>query len=332
MRGRRWALVALVTAAVGCGPEPLPQRVRVTIPRGATLSAVADTLVAHGVIASRRGFRVYAWLAGQQRAIPAGTYDLARDLGARRALRELLRARVAEARVVVPEGLMLTEIAAIVDSELGIPTDSFLAIARNPALAADLGIPATTLEGYLYPSTYLVPVDATPEAVVRQLTAEFHRRWRPVWDARLKTLGRSRHEIVVLASIVEAEVRDPLDGPYVASVYHNRLTRGMRLQADPTVIYALGRRRRLFEKDYGTRSPYNTYMIDGLPPTPVGQPSAASMQATLYPARTDFLYFVARPDGRHVFSRTLREHLQAIAAVRRSGARVSAPRPPAGAQ
>jgi UPF0755 protein len=326
----RPCLAAALVLTAGCGSADPPETVRVTIPRGATLTAVSESLEARGVIGSPRAFRISARLAGRARAIPAGTYDLPRGLGARRALAELLRARQAQVRLVVPEGLMLTEIAALTDSTLGIPAEQFLAASRDPGLTARLGIPVGTLEGYLYPSTYLVPVGAGPEAVIRQMTDEFRRQWRPVWDARLRTLGRTRHEIVVLASIVEGEVRDPLDGPYVASVYHNRLARGMRLQADPTVIYALGRRRRLFEKDYQIRSPHNTYVIDGLPPSPVGQPSAAALQATLYPARTDFLFFVARPDGRHVFSRTLREHLQAIAAVRRAAR--AGTRPSAGAQ
>jgi UPF0755 protein len=149
------------------------------------------------------------------------------------------------------------------------------------------------------------------------MLSEFEAQWRPEWDARLDELGMSRHEVVILASIIEGEVRYDPDREYVSSVYHNRLERGMRLQADPTVIYALGTRRRLYEKDYQTRSPYNTYLIYGLPPGPINQPSAASLEAALFPARTDFLYFVARPDGKHVFSRTYREHLAAIREVRR---------------
>jgi UPF0755 protein len=151
------------------------------------------------------------------------------------------------------------------------------------------------------------------------MTQEFQARWRPEWNHRLYALGLTRQEAVTLASIIEGEVRFAPDRPYVSSVYHNRLQRGMRLQADPTVIYALGRRRRLYEKDYQTRSPHNTYLIDGLPPTPIGQPSSASIEAALYPERTGFLYLVARPDGKHVFSRTLREHLRAVAEVRRMG-------------
>jgi UPF0755 protein len=123
---------------------------------------------------------------------------------------------------------------------------------------------------------------------------------------------------VTVASIVEAEVRYPPDRPYVASVYYNRLRRGMPLQADPTVAYALGQRRRLYERDYQVQSPYNTYLITGLPPGPIGSPSSASLRAALHPAVTDFFYFVARSDGKHVFSRTYREHLRAIEAVRRA--------------
>ena len=127
----------------------------------------------------------------------------------------------------------------------------------------------------------------------------------------------TRQEVVTLASIIEGEVRYGPDRPYVSSVYHNRLERGMRLQADPTVAYALGERRRLFERDYLVRSPYNTYVVDGLPPGPISAPSTASIVAALYPAHTNFLYFVARPDGRHVFSRTYAEHRRAVADVRR---------------
>jgi UPF0755 protein len=148
------------------------------------------------------------------------------------------------------------------------------------------------------------------------MVAEFEDQWRPEWNARLEELGMSRDEIVTLASIIEGEARHSGDRPYVSSVYHNRLDRGMRLQADPTVIYALGRRRRLFERDYELSSRYNTYRIDGLPPHPIGQPSAASIEAALYPRRTNFLYFVAGEDGKHVFSRTYSDHLATIRAIR----------------
>lgn len=294
--------------------------VRVTIPRGAGLAQAADSLAAHGVIRSPRLFRWYAWLTGRARAIKGGTYDLPLGGSPGTVLGILVRGRPAEDRLVVPEGLRLSEIAALVEAQLGIPAASFRRAAQDPKLLADFGIPATTAEGYLYPSTYQVPVGATATDLVRQMLAEFTARWQPEWTARLDTLRMSRHAIVTLASIIEGEVRYPPDRPYVSSVYHNRLARSMRLQADPTVSYALGRRRRLYEKDYQFPSPYNTYLIDGLPPTPIGQPSSASLEAALYPARTGFLYLVARPDGKHIFSRTLSEHLRAVAAVRQMSA------------
>jgi UPF0755 protein len=313
---RRAALVALCTVLACRAAPPEGQPIRVTIPRGATLAAVADTLEARGVISSPRWFRFWATLTGRERAIQAGVYDLYRDRPAAEVLALLVSGATAYQRLVIPEGLMLREVAGEIHQQLGVPAESVLAAARDPTLVAQVDSGAPSLEGYLYPSTYFVPIAATARDVVAQMAAEFLARWKPAWTARLDTLGFTRRQIVTLASIIEGEVRDGRDRPFVSSVYHNRLRAGWRLQADPTVIYALGRRRRLFEKDYALRSPYNTYLIDGLPPGPIGQPSAASLEAALYPANTDFFFLVAGPDGQHVFSRTLREHRAAVAAAR----------------
>ncbi len=310
-------LLILLGTVAACAPPPDTDRVRVTIPRGAALRSIADTLHAHGVISSPRWFRFYVAARGQDRAIHAGTYDLPLGRPANRVLDLLTSgAAVATQRLVLPEGLMLNEAAASIESQLGIPRESILVAAGDPDLRARVGA-GETLEGYLYPSTYLVRVGAGARDVVRQMVSEFESRWKPEWTARADSLGLSRHQVVILASIIEGEVRRDRDRRYVSSVYHNRMRRGMRLQADPTVIYALGTRRRLFERDYRFPSRYNTYLIDGLPPGPIGQPSAASLEAALYPARSDFLFLVARPDGHHIFSRTLREHLDAVREVRR---------------
>jgi peptidoglycan lytic transglycosylase G len=288
----------------------------VTIPRGVSLEAVADTLHAYRVIASPTRFRLYATLLGRDRAIQAGVYDLYRDQSAREVLRALVAGTAAFHRLVVPEGLMLTEVAAEVERQLGIPAESTLAAARDSSLIARVAPGAASLEGFLFPSTYFVRFGATARDVVAQMEQEFENQWRTAWTARLDTLGLTRFQLVTLASIIEGEVRHDRDRRYVSSVYHNRLRAGWRLQADPTVIYALGRRRRLFERDYLRPSPYNTYLHDGLPPGPIGQPSAASLDAALYPATTDFFFLVAQRDGQHVFSRTLREHLAAVARIR----------------
>lgn len=321
---RRLAAIGALVATTACGSTDRiapADSARFTVPRGATLAAVADSLHAQGLVRSPHLFRFYATVSGRSRRVQAGTYDIPPDASVREVLRILVSGRPALRRLAVQEGLMLPEIAASLAEQLGVPADSVLAAARDDSLRAALSVERPTLEGYLYPSTYLVRLDATPRQVVRQMVAEFERRWRPEWNDRLDALGMSRDEIVTLASIIEGEVRYEPDRVYVSSVYHNRLRLGMRLQADPTVIYALGARRRLFERDYRTPSPFNTYLIDGLPPGPIGAPSEASLRAALYPARTPFLYFVARSDGQHVFSSTYAQHLRAIEEIR-------SPRPP----
>jgi UPF0755 protein len=317
----RVGLLIAATALTSCSASnEHTETIRLTIPRGATLTAVAETLVAHDVIRSQKLFKLYATVSGRQRAIQAGTYELPETASMRRVLMTLVSGGEVLERLVLPEGLMLGEVAEWVSQQIHIDPDSFLAACRDPELLARTGAPVETLEGYLYPSTYYVRVNATAREVVRHMLDEFKARWRAGWDARAQELGMSPHEVVILASIIEGEVRYDPDRKYVSSVYHNRLARHMRLQADPTVIYALGRRRRLYQRDYQIRSPYNTYLIDGLPPGPICQPSEASLEAALFPANTDFLYFVAGPGGKHVFSRTYREHLAAIREVRRQEA------------
>lgn len=307
--------LAVLIACGGSTPDRDP--VLVTIPRGASLSAVVDTLSAHRVTDSPRLFKFYATVTGRQREIQAGTYLFRPGSSIRGVLSILVAGREALVPLVLPEGLMLSEVAERISLQIGIDPDSILQAARDTALRWQLAVPAPTLEGYLYPSTYYVRRNASAQEVVRQMVDEFELRWRPEWNLRLDSLAMTRHELVTLASIIEGEVRYAPDRKFVASVYSNRLRRRMRLQADPTVVYALGKRRRLFQKDYQTPSPYNTYLIDGLPPGPITQPSTASIEAALWPAKTNFLYFVARPDGKHVFSRSLREHQTAVRTIRR---------------
>jgi UPF0755 protein len=317
-RRRAWAVVIAVSATLSCrSPRNSQDVVEITIPRGATLQAAAETLAAHGVVPSTRLLRFYARVSGRERAIQAGTYRFPASASVREVLEQLGTGRSPEVRIVVHEGETLRETLAAIGRTLDLESGRLLAAASDSALRDQLGVTAPTLEGYLFPSTYFVPVDAEPLDVIRQMTRAFQEQWKPEWNARLDSLHMTRQEIVTLASIIEGEVRYGPDRPYVSSVYRNRLDRGMRLQADPTVAYALGERRRLFERDYLVRSPYNTYVVDGLPPGPIGAPSTASIVAALYPAHTNFLYFVARPDGRHVFSRTYAEHRRAVADVRR---------------
>ncbi len=317
MNRRSLGVLAAVLSMACSKPQATGEDpVRVTVPRGASVWTVADSLFSRGVVDSPRWFRMYTKLVGYERAIQAGVYDLPRGASVRRVLHDLVAGRTAQDRLVVPEGLMLHEVAELVEAQLGIPAESFLAAARDSALVSRVQAREPTLEGYLYPNTYNVSIGATALDVVKQMVAQFEERWQPEWNRRLDTLQMTRDEVVTLASIIEGEAQHPSDLRYVSSVYHNRLARKMRLDADPTIIYSLGKRRRLFIRDYQIQSRYNTYIIDGLPPHPITQPSAATIEAALYPNPSDFLFFVAGPGGRHVFSRTYREHLETTRQIR----------------
>jgi UPF0755 protein len=316
-----------------CGGSGDPPCVTVTIPRGATLDGAIDSLVAHGVLASGSMFGPYARSRGLQSTLKSGVYALPAHAGWRHIVAALTSGRGAEARFTVREGLTAAEVAEVAERQLRIPKDSFLAALEDEVALGNLDpVPAdSNVEGYLFPTTYVVPVSLGARELVRLMTRQFDEQWRPEWTRRLDTLQLTRHEIVTLASIVEAEVRYPPDREYVAAVYMNRLRRRMPLQADPTVLYAHGRRLpRVWEKHLRIQSPYNTYLHPGLPPGPIGQPGLASLEAALYPKPVGYLYFVAQPDGKHVFSQTYAQHLAAIRTIRRPRPPVTPRRPPPG--
>jgi UPF0755 protein len=306
---------------LGCGsPRPDGDEVQVTIPRGTTFDSAVDSLVSGGIIRSPGLFRWYARLRGLPRALKSGIYAFrpGEDWGT--VVGTMKAGRGVEVRFTLPEGWTLLEAADLAERELGIPRDSLLKAARNPERLAHLGVearPGASVEGYLFPTTYVLAKGLRAQDLVRVMTQEFLNRWPAEWDARLDSLRWTRHEAVILASIVEAETRYQPDAPFVSAVYHNRLRRRMPLQADPTVAYAHGGRlKRVYEKHLRVHSPYNTYLHPGLPPGPISQPGTASLRAALYPADVPFLYFVARPDGKHVFSMSYREHLRAIREAR----------------
>ncbi len=318
-------MVALLWV-VACGGRTDAPRVTVTIPAGASLDAAIDSLAANRVLAHPGPFRLYAKLRGLAGTLKSGVYLLRQDESWNDVVATLERGRGVEQRFTVREGLRLAEIA-----QLHIPRDSLLEAAEDSALLAGLGLPqtASNAEGYLFPTTYLLPLRIGARELVRVMTHQFSATWNPEWQARLDSLDLTRHELVTLASIIESEVRYDPDRPFISAVYHNRLRRGMRLEADPTVSYAYGRRlKRVWEKNLAVRSSYNTYLHAGLPPGPIAQPGRASLAAALYPANVPFLYFVAQSDGKHIFSTTYPEHLAAIKRVKgmRRAARAS-PRP-----
>jgi UPF0755 protein len=315
----------LVCVAISCGsPEParyqsVSEKTMIIIPRGATYYQALDSLESRGVIKSRDWFSLYARIRGLPSNLKSGVYSFDRDPSWSEVVTALKSGRGLEARFTVLEGMMGFEVAERARAWLGVPRDAFRAAMRDTALQRELGIRDTPagVEGYMYPTTYVVPMRMPARELVKLMTHEFIARWQPEWDARLGELKMTRHEIVTLASIIEAEVRYRPDRPYVSAVYHNRLKRRMALQADPTVVFAHGRRlRRVWEKHLQIRSPYNTYLHAGLPPGPINQPSDSSLYAALYPAAIGYLFFVAQPDGKHIFSASYADHLAAIRRVR----------------
>ncbi len=313
-------LLAVLDTPAGDDPDPR----LVSIQPGDSTADIAQKLAAAGVIKNPEAFRLLARLSGVEARLVAGDYELRSTMRPSEILARLAGGQSVRIRVTVPEGWRLREIgAALEERGLGAWPD-LLTAARGPYPYPFLTDrpPGATVEGFLFPDTYFFPPSTTPRQALTLMLENFDRK---VLQAGLPASphGLSLYQVVVLASIVEREARVPDERPLIAGVFLNRLRLGMPLQADPTVQYALAPddvrlpvvglwRRDLSRADLGIDSPYNTYRRPGLPPTPICNPGLAAIQAVLQPAVTDYLYFVARPDGSHAFARTLEEHNQNV--------------------
>lgn len=293
-------------------------RVRMRVAPGSSFASVIRDLEARGLVKRAWTLRLYARATGQDRRIQQGTYEFVAGTPPIDLLHALARGDVLAFAITIPEGFNLWQVSGAFDS-VGIDSTVLFAAVTDAEVARAQHVPAPTLEGYLFPDTYRVPFGSSAADVVSQMTARAHASWTEAYERRAREIGMSHHDVLTLASIVEAEARVADERPTIAAVYHNRLRKGMRLEADPTVAYAMGGYRgRLFYKDLAIESPYNTYRRTGLPPGPICNPGGLSIHAALYPAEgVAALYFVARGDGRHVFSNTLREHNAAVRDARR---------------
>lgn len=315
MTARRAYTVAAVllagTVLAGCDPgEPI----EVVVPPGATLGTVSDTLSARGLVGWPLLFRGYARVRGDADELKAGHYVLYSAWSWGRILDAITEGRVATMPLTVPEGFRIRQMAPRVAEITGRPVDSVLAEMTDSTAHARYAVPGPGLEGYLFPDTYLFARGVAVAQVLEVMTERYRSLWTVERRARLDSLSLTEREAVTLASIVQAEARRDGEMSLIASVYRNRLDRGWRLEADPTVLYALGgwRPRLLYPAmDSVATHPYNTYTHGGLPPGPIGSPGERAIEAALRPADEPYLYFVAWPDGSHVFSRTLVEHNRA---------------------
>jgi UPF0755 protein len=327
-RPTRWALLLLVigVAAVAAdlllpaGPFPPEERRVVLVQRGQSLVSVADEMKRLGLLHSTVGFHVLARLMRLDRSIKAGQYSFRLGTTVPELLRLFSRGMSGMNLVTIPEGLTASEVSLLLSNHLGVPVASFDSLSHARLFLDSLGITAPSLEGYLAPDTYEFLPGTAPEVAFRNMV---HRTQSVLEQAAAGRdslpLGLTLHQLLILASIVEAEAQKDDERPRIARVYLNRLARGMRLQADPTVGYALGRgpRVRLYLRDLTASSPYNTYLHVGLPPGPICNPGKASILAAMDPSEgVNDLYFVARGNGRHVFAETYQQHLANIRMVR----------------
>jgi peptidoglycan lytic transglycosylase G len=283
----------------------------IEIAPGTGSRAIGRALVAAGIVRDEWTFRLAVFLTGTDRQLQAGEYRFAGPLSAKEVARKLSRGEIFLRPVTFPEGLTLSEMARLYESKGLGPANSFLAAAADAALIRTFDPAAKDLEGYLFPETYNVPRRMNAAELARQMVDRF----LSVYDglrADAEARGLTMRQVVTLASLVEKEAARPEERPIVAAVYTNRLRIGMGLQCDPTVIYALEKAGKytgnLTKKDLQLNSPYNTYKNAGLPPGPIAAPGRPSLEAAVHPAAEDYLYFVSRNDGTHVFSTTLAEH------------------------
>jgi UPF0755 protein len=300
--------------------------VTVAIADGSSASRIAHKLEDENVLTSARVFRVYLKLKGEGSAFHAGEYELQEQMAMGDVVTALKKGpKVAYSRLTIPEGLTLTEIAEVVGKLPGRDADKFLELAKAGSTRSKYQPEnVQTLEGLLFPDTYQVTEKEDEAALVTRLVRRFDQVADEVGIGTASLpAGLNPYEAIVAASLVETEAKVSKDRPLIASVIENRLEKGMKLQIDATVLYALGRHKsRVLYKDLEIDSPYNTYKIEGLPPTPIGASGRASLEAILKPAESDYIYYVLyEKSGAHAFAETSAEFEKLKNEARRRGVR-----------
>ncbi len=320
---KKWAViavalfVAVIIARIGFFvglPHGAGQVVNIVdFAKGSSLRKLADELEKGGVLGSSRLFVLYARSKGVTDRVKAGTYQFSDGETPAEILRKLVAGEVYEKRFSVPEGYSIYQIAELLEGKQLFGKEAFLKECRNQDLLKELGIHAKSVEGYLFPSTYNLLNVETPAAFIKLMAEQFSKVYNERFAGLESRSGLSRSQIITLASMVEKEAVVPEEKPLIASVFFNRLKKGMPLQSDPTAVYGI----RTFggnvsKSDVQRKTDYNTYLIRGLPPGPIGNPATGAIEAVFSPAVTGYYYFVARKDGTHCFSATLGEHNRAV--------------------
>ncbi len=308
--------------------------VRVVIARGASAAEIASILKEKNLIRSAFVFRLTCRVSGSSGRLKPGVYEFNKSMNLPMIIAKLVQGETLEQWVTVPEGFTVRQIADLLETKQLADANAFvrLAITRGYEFSKYAFVPGNNLEGYLFPDTYLIARGTDPHGIIEKMLDAFEVKVALPLGTEIESVAKKRFglgnrafveglkRILILASLVEREAKTPKDRPLVAAVLWNRLARNMRLEVDATVSYFPGESRhnkdKIYYSDLEINSPYNTYKYKGLPPTPICNPGVASIKAVLNPANVDYLYYVARPDGSHVFSRTFEEHVKAKNAIK----------------
>ncbi len=297
-------------------PKASPTRVIFEVEKGQSAKDIAFELKNRGLIKKTWPFLLGYKAFYSSKSLKAGEYAIEIPISAKNILHLLTEGSVYLHSITIPEGLIIEEIAELLDEEGFSKKEDFLQSAHDTSLIFSLDQKADNLEGYLYPETYRFAKGTTAEEIVSAMVFQFMEVFTPNMSSRADEMEMTVRDVVILASLIEKETSLPEERHLVSAVFHNRLQKGMKLDCDPTIIYVLKKegqfKDRLRTKDLRIDSPYNTYLNAGLPPGPICNPGGDSLRAALYPADVDFLYFVSKNDGSHHFSRTFREHQNAV--------------------
>ena len=306
-------------------PEDIETHRVLVVPPDASFRTVAELLAEEGLVISPFWFRVLGKVQGAERKIKPGEYDFHTRMRPPEILDALIKGKVIQYSILVPEGLTAAQIARLLH-EGGVADEAaIMGLVRDPAFVKSLGVKAPTLEGYLFPDTYLFPRNARPEEILKTMVNGFRRVFTAEVQARASELNMTEREVLTLASIIEKETGQEDERPIIAAVFQNRLKKKYPLQSDPTVIYDIPNfDGNLTRAQLTTATPSNTYMHPGLPPGPIANPGIKSILAALHPAPVSYLYFVSKNDGSHQFSSTLAEHNRAVHFYQKKSARPSA--------
>jgi len=299
---------------------PVPgvsKKIELEIPKGSTFRQAIEIFSKEKLIRDKNLFLFIGRVSGLDRKIRAGYYSIYESMSPLDIFKMLKKGQIIEYEITIVEGDSLREIAEKL-SEKGIMSkNDFMLLSSDEDFLASYTIDAPTFEGYLFPDTYKIPKGMDPEDAIGTMINKMREKYSGKLRARTSELGLSEREVLTLASIIEKEAKTDEERALISAVYHNRLRKGIPLQADPTSIYGIkSSREKITTKDLQRRTPYNTYVIKGLPPGPIASPGIKSIVAAMYPADVPYIYFVSNDDGTHRFSVTREEHISAVKSYR----------------